>query len=239
MPGTLLLIPNLLDEKSNPEDVLPQAVFHAVASLDGVIAEDAKRARAFLKRFPKRKPFSELPIEILNEHTPEGELGALLAPLAAGGTWGLISDAGVPVIADPGYALVRLAHERGITVQPLVGPCSLVLALMMSGLPAQRFRFCGYLPRKPEERKREIALMEEDARKHGTTQLCIEAPYRNDALLQDLVATLRPETTLAVVWGITSPEQGLRVQQVKQWRKEPLPTLKQVPAVFLFSVTFR
>jgi len=239
MAGTLLLIPNLLDEESAPADVLPQAVFRAISCLDGVIAEDAKCARAFLARFSERKPFSELPIAILNEHTPERELEALLAPIAAGGMWGLISDAGVPVIADPGYALIARAHEQGITVQPLVGPCSLVLALMMSGLPAQRFRFCGYLPRKPEERKREITLMEEDARRHGATQLCIEAPYRNEALLQDLVATLRPETKLAVCWGITSPKQGVRVQQVKQWRKEPLPTLKQLPAVFLFSVGAR
>jgi len=236
MPS-LILLPNVLHEgEEDIKNVFPPIVQDKVVALQGLIAESEKEARRYLKRFtfPEGRTFREVPLRLLNEHTTPQELNDLLKPLVKGETWGLISDAGLPCLADPGANLVAIARKRGIAIEAIPGPSSLFLALMLSGLSAQRFTFHGYLEREPSKLASQIKELEKQSLKNHQTQMCIEAPYRSQNLLQALIQELAPSTVLSTCVKLTAPDQAVWTLPVKEWRKKPLPDLHKKPAVFLF-----
>jgi 16S rRNA (cytidine1402-2'-O)-methyltransferase len=250
MPGTLYLIPNTLGpDESGATDplafVIPEEVRALTARLDFFVAENAKTTRAFLKlvaiRHPLAKPLQEIRIAELNVQTDAAALPALLAPLLEGRDAGLISEAGVPAVADPGANLVRLAHAQGITVKPLVGPSSLLLAVMASGLNGQSFAFNGYLPIDAAERAKRIKELEGRSRHDRQTQLFIETPYRNAGLLDTLVNTCQGNTLLCVATDLTLPTESIRTQTVAHWKRDltagKTPDFHKKPTVFLFLAT--
>jgi len=175
----------------------------------------------------------EIAIAELNEHTDPAAVPALLAPLVEGRDLGLLSEAGLPAVADPGALLVEAAHARAIIVVPLVGPSSLMLALMASGLQGQRFRFLGYLPVEGAARRERLAQLERDSARDDETQIFIETPYRNDALLADLLATCRGGSRLAVAADLTAPAEWIRTDRIDGWKARPSPAIGKRPAVFL------
>lgn len=176
-----------------------------------------------------------MPIALFNEHSQEGDIDFLLEPIRRGERWGLISDAGLPCIADPGSKLVMRARQSGIVVQAFVGPSSLLIALMLSGLPGQRFSFLGYLSKEAEERQQQINNVEKKSKKENATQIFIETPYRNMQLLEALLSELDDETLLCVAWDLTLPTQGVVSQKVQLWKKSPLPNLAKKNAIFLIA----
>jgi len=225
MPGILYAIPTPLGGKA--ADALPAAALGTVNTLGHFVVENAKSARAFLKSAgcdPKQVQILEL-----NE---KSDLQELLRPLHEGHSVGLLSEAGCPAIADPGAALVEAAHDAGIRVVPLVGPSSIVLALMASGLEGQRFAFCGYLPRAAEERKRKIRELEARSRRERETQIFIETPYRNDALLVSLLAALSEKTSLCIATDLTLATEKIQTQSISRWR-DARPTIGKRPTLFL------
>lgn len=230
---TLLLLPNLLGEYRHAEVFLPTSVFKAMQSIDGLIAESETEGRRYLKRFETKKPAMEIPIALFNEHTPDQDIDFLFEPIVKGERWGLVSDAGLPCIADPGSKLVRRAIQRGIHVQAFVGPSSILLALMLSGLPGQKFFFHGYLDKDPGKRKNQIKHLMQQSRTEQATQLFIEAPYRNRHTLETLLQTLPENAWLSVAWDLTLPTQGVMTQSIAQWKKCTLPNLDKKPAIFL------
>lgn len=243
MPGILYLIPNTL----GPTDagalslVLPEQVQAITARLDYYVAENAKTARAFLKLVanghPLAKPLQEIQIAELNVNTPAQALTALLEPLLAGRDAGLVSEAGVPAVADPGADLVRLAHRHGITVRPLVGPSSLLLAVMASGLNGQSFAFNGYLPTDAAQRAKRIRELEQRSRLDKQTQLFIETPYRNAQMLEALVATCQPGTLICVATDLSLASESVRTDTCANWKKAlsggKAPEFHKKPTVFL------
>ena len=231
--GRLYLVPAWLSEDTPPEAVVPAAVLERVRSLDAFVVENAKSARRFLAACGHPKPLREIAMAELDEHTPAKDVPALLAPALAGRDLGLLSEAGVPAVADPGAALVAEAHARGVAVVPLVGPSSIVLALMASGLEGQRFRFVGYLPAEANARRAAIAELERASARHRETQVFIETPYRNDALLADLVQACRPGTRLAVAVELTSPRESIAMKPVSAWRAQAAEPIGKRPAIFL------
>lgn len=231
----LLLLPNLLGDSRHHELFLPSSVDKAVETLDGLIAESDQAARRFLSRFKTKKPVRETPVALFNEQTPDDHIDFLLEPIRKGERWGLISDGGIPCVADPGAKLVKRARQSGIVVQAFVGPSSIMMALMLSGLPGQRFAFHGYLDKTPEERKRQVSKLEAASKKENMTQIFIETPYRNAHALETLLATLADTTELCVAWDLTLPTQGVLSQPVGLWKKSPLPNLDKKNAIFLLS----
>jgi 16S rRNA (cytidine1402-2'-O)-methyltransferase len=227
--GTLYLIPVALGEDNAPA-VLPVATLEAVRKLRAFIAEDAKSARRFLRTAGYPHPLQETPLQILNEHTRENELDALLAPLLAGEDRGLMSEAGCPGVADPGEALVRRALDAGIRVAPLVGPCSILLALMASGMSGQHFTFHGYLPVDKRQRAQTIRALEAHA--ENATQIFIETPYRSAALFHALLEHCRQDTRVCVAADLTMRSEFVLTRTVAEWRKQP-PEIERRPAVFL------
>lgn len=246
MNGTLVLVPNTLDlgaEAVDLRDVLPLGVIRRAAGLLHWAAEDARSTRAFLKRVgaiePLAAPLQALDIRELpkprkgsRDAVPAQEWHALLAPALQGHDVGLISEAGLPAVADPGSALVAAAHAAGVPVQPLSGPSSLVLALAASGLQGQNFAFVGYLPQEPAARLVRIRELEALSRRLAQTQLLIETPYRNAALLSALLEALAPTTRLAVSCGLTLPGGWSRTEAVARWRQTPPQMPDRLPAVF-------
>ncbi len=230
--GRLFLLPAWLSEDTPPEAVVPAAVLERIRALESFVVEDAKAARAWLAACKHPRQLRELSLAELNEHTPLERVPALLAPALAGTDLGLLSEAGLPAIADPGAQLVAAAHAQGVVVVPLVGPSSILLALVASGLEGQRFRFLGYLPADAAERRKRIAEVERDSAERVETQVFIETPYRNDALLADLLGTCRGATRLAVAADLTSAREWIRMQSVEAWRGKPV-TLGKRPAIFL------
>lgn len=232
MPGRLYLLPAWLAEDSDPAAVLPAPVLERIRALDAFVVENAKSARRFLAACGHPKPMREVAMAELNEHTAESAVARLLEPALAGRDLGLLSEAGVPAVADPGAALIALAHARGVPVVPCVGPSSILLALMASGLQGQRFRFAGYLPADSAARKAAITELERRSTRDGETQVFIETPYRNDSLLADLLASCRPSTRLCVAADLTGPQESIRSESIERWRARPAPLGKQ-PAIFL------
>lgn len=232
---TLFLLPNLLSETASVSLSLPPGIALIVEELDGLIAESAKDGRAFLKRLLKTRKVIDVPLVLLNEHTQEKELEALLKPMLIGEKWGVVSDAGLPCIADPGARLVAYARRAGVVIQALPGPCSFMLALMLSGLSAQRFTFHGYLPRHTEQLVASLHLIQQRARHENETQVFIEAPYRNQRLLQTLVQQLEPDMTLCVACDLTSIQEEVLTMTVKEWRTKTTPLIDNRPTVFLFA----
>ena len=231
MPGTLYLIPTPLGD-TTLEHVLPEETRRITAGLNTFIVEHPKTARAFLKQVGTALPIQQLTLLELNEHTRTNELDALLAPLLVGQDVGLVSEAGRPAVADPGADLVRLAHLRGIRVKPLVGPSSILLALMGSGLVGQRFAFHGYLPAKPEERAKALRELERNADKEDAAQAFIETPYRNRAMLDTILAICRDDTLLTLGCDLTLDTEILVTKQVSEWRATATDIEKR-PCVFL------
>lgn len=231
----LLLLPNLLAEHRHHELFLPSSVDKAVKSLDGLIAESEQGGRRFLSHFDTEKPTHLVPIALLNEHTPDGDIDFLLEPVVAGQRWGLVSDAGLPCIADPGNKLVRRARQLGLPIQAFVGPSSMMLALMLSGLPGQRFTFRGYLPKDPQGRQAELRKLEQASAASQSTQIFMEAPYRNSFTLGDAVSILKENSWLCVAWDLTLPTQGVVSQSVAQWKRTTAPNLEKKPAVYLVA----
>lgn len=233
-PGRLLLVPAWLSEDTSPEAAVPAAVLRRIRALDDFVVENAKSARRYLAACGHPKPMRELSMRELNEHTAAAEIPALLEPALAGRDLGLLSEAGIPAIADPGAALVAAAHERGIRVMPMVGPSSIVLALEASGLEGQRFRFVGYLPAESAARRAAIVELERRSADGAETQVFIETPYRNDALLADLLHACRPATRLAVAADLTGPGESIRMARIAGWRAQAEPIGKR-PAIFLLQ----
>lgn len=234
--SALILLPNTLHEEEHIDRVFPPLVAEKVLALDGLIAESEKEARRYLKRFvfPEGRSFRDIPIRLLNEHTTKEGLKELIQPLLNGETWGVISDAGLPCLADPGANLVALARKHGLSIEAVTGPSSLFLALMLSGLSAQKFAFHGYLMREASPLRLQIKELEKQSLECMQTQLCIEAPYRSTQLLQALVQELSAETMLSVCVNLTSPEEKVWTLPVREWKKKTLPDLHKQPAIFLF-----
>ena len=245
MPGILYLIPNTLGPTDPAPDalshILPEHVQAQTARLDYFVAENAKTARGFLKlvalRHPLARPLQEIEIAELNVNTPAQALPGLLAPLLAGRDAGLVSEAGVPAVADPGADLVRLAHQHGITVKPLVGPSSLLLAVMASGLNGQSFAFHGYLPTDAAQRSKRIKDLELRSRAEKQTQLLIETPYRNGAMLEALVAACQAATLICVATDLSLPSETIRTLSGAKWKAllaaGKAPDFHKKPTVFL------
>jgi 16S rRNA (cytidine1402-2'-O)-methyltransferase len=246
-PGMLVLVPNTLDfglEPADLQEVIPLGVLRRAAGLKYWAAENAKTARAFLKRVdavaPLAQPLQQVQITELPRPRKGGgevdvrELDALLAPALQGEDVGLVCEAGLPAIADPGALLVAAAHRLGIPVLPLAGPSSLLMALAASGLNGQSFAFVGYLPVDAAERAARVKELESLSRRYGQTQLAIETPYRNQALLDALLASLAPTTKLSVSCGLTVPNAWTRTDPVSRWKASPAAMPAKVPAVFAF-----
>lgn len=230
--GRLFLIPVPLGAVS-PESALSAPVLAQIRPLRHFVVEQAKTARAFLKAVGTDHPLQSLILCELNEHTRPQALAEMLAPLRAGEDMGLLSEAGCPAIADPGADLVACAQAENIPVVPLIGPSSLLLALMGSGLNGQRFAFHGYLPQKEVDRQKALRELEIESRKRRQTQLFIETPYRNRAMFDTLLATCQGNTRLCVATDLTLPGESIRTRSIQQWKKSPSPDVDRRPTVFL------
>ena len=242
--STLHLIPVPLSElaDANPAESLTPDLLSLTRELRHFVVENAKSARAFLKTVGMPVPIAELSI---NELPGRGKMGkseakssdwdALLSPIADGHPIGVLSEAGCPAVADPGSDLVHRAHQRNIPVLPHIGPSSLLLALMGSGLGGQRFAFHGYLPQDETGRKQALSKLEDESRRFGQTQIVIETPYRNRAFFESLVNGLKPETQICVAADLTMPTQLITTKSVQAWKKSGAPNLDKRPAVFLFK----
>jgi 16S rRNA (cytidine1402-2'-O)-methyltransferase len=245
--GKLFLVPAPLDfacsTQASLSDALPEGTLRQAAQITHWICENAKSARAYLKRIDAIHPLAtslqllniqELPREVHKKGDHHGGFDAkhLLAAALQGHDVGLLSEAGMPAVADPGSSVARAAHDLGISVVPLVGPVSLLLALAASGLNGQNFAFVGYLPQDAGERAERIRSLENIALRTGQTQLFIETPYRNAALLQGLLTTLQPNARLSVSWGLTLASGQTRSADVKTWKRAPAGPDNSTPAVF-------
>ncbi len=227
MTGTLYAIPTPLG--GDPVAALPAPALETVRGVRHFVAENAKSARGFLAAVRMPCATRELAIVELDGRTPAG---VLLAPCRAGRALGLLSEAGCPAIADPGAQLVEAAHRENLRVVPLVGPSAIVLALMASGLEGQRFAFCGYLPREPDARVLRIRELEGRSRRERETQIFIETPYRNDALLGALLSTCAPATLLCIATDLTLASESVATRPIADWRRAR-PTIGRRPTVFL------
>jgi len=250
-PGALVLVPNALDFGAptalDLQAALPLAVMQRSARLEHWLVEDAKSARAFLKRVaaiaPLARPLQELDIRELPRagqanqphQVAAAQLDNLLAPAVGGAEMGLLSEAGLPAVADPGAAVVSAAHRLGLRVEALPGPSALMLALAASGLNGQNFAFVGYLPIKDDARAARIRELDAHSRRSGQTQIAIETPYRNTALLRALIEHLSPTTRLNVGCALTWPEGWSRTQTAQEWRRASLSIDNRLPAVFLWQ----
>lgn len=229
----LYLLPNVLFDGELATDQLPPSVGVAVSQLTGLIAESEKEGRRFLRRFsfPAPKTFREIPIHLLNEHTASSGKKELLAEIKKGGVWGLVSDCGMPCLADPGADLVLMARQHAIPIQTFAGPSSILFALVLSGLGGQHFTFHGYLPREEALLAQELKRME----MLPSTHLFIETPYRNLKLFHKLLSTLNPKTWLCVACDLSSPTQYVETDTMGGWKKKDPPEIDKRPTVFVIK----
>jgi 16S rRNA (cytidine1402-2'-O)-methyltransferase len=233
MEGTLYLLPTTLGE-SDLHHVLPDFNFSMMNQLTHFIVEDIRSARRFLKKVNPAINIDTLTFLTLNEQTTDMELPALLQPLKDGHDVGVLSEAGCPAVADPGAAIVQLAQAAGIRVVPLVGPSSLLMALMASGFNGQNFAFVGYLPIASSERAKALKLLEKKAITENQTQIFIETPYRNHKLMEEMIETLLPTTNLCVAVDISLPSEWIRTHNIATWKKQ-IPDIQKKPTVFLIN----
>lgn len=233
MAGTLYLIPVTLGD-SPVRHVIPAYVLELLDRLDHFIVEDLRSARRYLKKAGVARAIDDLTFYLLNEHTDEKATEELLAVLTRGHDAGLLSEAGVPAVADPGSGLVALAHRHGLRVVPLAGPSSILMALMASGMNGQSFRFHGYLPVKKNLLQASLRKIEKTALETGETQIFMETPYRNKGLLEDILATCRDHTLLCIAVDISLEAETIKTKTVREW-KDQLPDIHKRPAVFLLS----
>lgn len=229
--GQLFLIPSTLGSDQALPFLAP-SVIEELVQLDHFIVENVRSARRFLKKCGYSKNFDDVIFFELNNRTKDTEYGAMIQPLKAGLDMGLISEAGVPAVADPGSEIVLLAHQNQIRIRPLVGPSSILLALMASGLNGQGFTFNGYLPRKENDRIKALKQLEFLSKKTGFTQIFMDTPYRNIALLENIVENLSPYTKLCIAVNLTMPDEKIITQEVEKWRKSNI-SLDKKPAMFL------
>ncbi|MFL9844789.1 SAM-dependent methyltransferase [Flavobacterium rhizosphaerae] len=230
--GKLYLLPVPLGPDANPKNVLPETVARSIEFIDHYIVENEKTARRFIKAILPAKKQPELNLSVLNKHTEPSEHNGFLQPCIEGKNVGLMSEAGCPGVADPGAAIVKLAHEKGIQVVPLVGPSSILLALMASGMNGQSFAFNGYLPIDKSEKKSSLKFYEKLSEEKSQSQLFIETPYRNNKLIDDLLQILHPATHLCLAADITLDTEFIKTKTVAQWKKEK-PDLHNRPCIFI------
>lgn len=231
LKGKLYLIPTTLGEM-NPDDVLPQSVKRAIDFIDTYIVENEKTARKFIKSVNPEKVQASLKLFALNKHTDVSEHNAMIAPCLNGINVGLMSEAGCPGVADPGAVIVKLAHEKGIQVIPLVGPSSILLAMMGSGMNGQSFAFNGYLPIDKGEKKSALKNFEKLSHDKNQSQIFIETPYRNNKLLEDVLQALQPNTHLCIAADITLPSEYIKTLRVADWKKIKVD-LHNRPTIFI------
>ncbi|AIG30002.1 SAM-dependent methyltransferase [Flavobacterium psychrophilum] len=234
--GKLYLIPTTLGEM-NADDVLPQTIKRVIDFIDYYIVENEKTARKSIKMVHADKKQSELKLFLLNKHTDSKEHLDFIKPLLEGHNVGLMSEAGCPGVADPGAVIVKIAHEKGIQVVPLVGPSSILLALMASGMNGQSFTFNGYLPIDKSEKKQAIKGLEKLSFDKNQSQLFIETPYRNNKLLEDILQTLQPNTLLCIACDITLPTEYIKTMNVNLWKKQKVD-LHNRPCIFIIHKTY-
>lgn len=232
MKGQLYLIPNTLGDSPISRN-LPTEVSEIIDTLTYFIVEDVRTARRFLKKVNKAIDIDRLTFFVLDKHTNPNDVPSFLKPIENGHHIGLLSEAGVPAVADPGADIVKLAHEKKIRVIPMVGPSSILLSVMASGLNGQSFAFNGYLPVKKGEAVKALKQLEERSIREKQTQLFIEAPYRNQKMLQDILFACRPQTRLCVACDITLESEYIVTKTVGQWKSGKLPDLHKRPAIFL------
>lgn len=231
--GRLYLIPSPLGD-NDPAEVIPSPVLESLKDFKVFVVEEVRTARRYLSKAGLKGKIGELTFHELNEHTNPAVIEGYLALFDGGNDVALISEAGLPAVADPGAQLVALAHRNGIEVVPAVGPSSLMLALMSSGLNGQSFAFCGYIPAKTDERRSKLRTLEKVSGQLHQTQILIETPYRNDSLFNDILSVCAPSTKVCVAANITMPDAYIRTMKVSQWKKEGLVIGKR-PCVFLIS----
>ena len=229
--GKLYLIPSPLGD-NDPQEVIPQPVLESLQRFRTFVVEEVRTARRYLSRAGLKGKIGELEFHELNEHTDAAVIEGYLTLFDDGNDVALISEAGLPAVADPGAQLVALAHSHGIEVVPAVGPSSLMLALMASGLNGQSFAFCGYIPAKTDERRSRLRTLEKVSAQLRQTQILIETPYRNDSLFADILSVCSPNTKVCVAANITMPDACIKTRKVAQWKKEGLVIGKR-PCVFL------
>jgi 16S rRNA (cytidine1402-2'-O)-methyltransferase len=232
--GILYLIPTTLGDTAETADVLPVKVNAVINTIDEYIVENEKSARHYLKKMGIKKPLPEIILHPLNQHTESQEIASYLNSIHLGKNIGVISEAGCPGVADPGADVVKLAHEKNITVVPLVGPSSILLSLMASGFNGQNFAFNGYLPKERSERIKKIKELERLATVRNQTQLFIETPYRNTHLLEDIVANCEKQTKLCIACDVTLPSEFIKTKSISEWKKE-LPDINKRPTIFLLN----
>jgi 16S rRNA (cytidine1402-2'-O)-methyltransferase len=232
--GRLYIIPSQLGVVP-PAAVLPQHTIDVARGLAHFVVETPKLARAFLKALGLERPLQSLALAELSEHTPADRVAELLAPALRGEDVGLISDAGCPVVADPGATLVAAAHRAGVTVVPLVGPSAVLLALMAAGMNGQAFAFHGYLPAKPTPREVALRALDQAVARSGATQIFIETPYRNEALLGAVLSECRPTLRFCVAVDLTLATEQVVSRSIAAWRSAPRPALSGRPSIFLLG----
>lgn len=235
---SLYLVPSPLGEDADPAEVIPAPVLEKLKSIKIFVVEEERTVRRYLSRAGLRGSIETLEFHTLNEHTEAREVESYI-DLFSRGDVALISEAGLPAVADPGAQLVALCHRKGIRVVPFVGPSSLMLALMGSGLNGQGFEFCGYLPAKTTERRPRLSSIEKAVSSTGRSHIFIETPYRNDSMLSDIISVCKGETLLCVASDITLPSEFIRTQTVSQWRKDVAESgfsIGKRPCVFILGV---
>lgn len=229
--GKLYLIPSPLGE-NDPAEVIPGPVLKSLEGFRTFVVEEVRTARRYLSKAGLRGKIGDLEFHELNEHTDEATIEGYIRLFDGGNDVALISEAGLPAVADPGAQLVALAHRHGIEVVPCVGPSSLMMALMASGLNGQSFAFCGYIPAKTDERRNRLKTLEKVSAQLRQTQILIETPYRNDSLFADILSVCGATTRVCVACNITMPDAYIKTMKVAQWKKEGLVIGKR-PCVFL------
>ncbi|MBQ5595378.1 MAG: SAM-dependent methyltransferase [Alistipes sp.] len=235
--GVIYMIPCPISDERGVWDVLPKANLDVMNSLDYFIVENTRSARRFLSKAGVERRIEELEFVELNEHTTSAaEIEKMLKPVLAGRSAGVISEAGVPGVADPGADIVALAHRKGVRVVPLVGPSSILMSVMASGLNGQSFAFVGYIPVKEGERAKRIKELERRAKEENQAQLFIEAPYRNVKLFEALVKSLAPKLRLTIAADITSPAEYIKTLTVEEWRKQGVPDIAKRPTIFILGI---
>ena len=234
MPAALYLIPVTLGETPVGQ-VLPSYNREVIMGIRHFIVENIRTARRFLRQTDREFPIDDSTFFEMGKHADERLFSQYLQPLREGKPVGVISEAGCPAVADPGADIVGIAQREGLRVVPLVGPNSMIMAVMSSGLGGQSFAFNGYLPVDSSDRAKKLKMLESRAWTEGQTQLFIETPYRNHKMFQSLLAALRPQTRLCIAAGITTPDEYIRTLRISEWRGKELPDLSKVPAIFLIN----
>lgn len=237
MKGTIYMIPCPIADHESVWEVLPKSNLEVMNSLDYFVVENIRSARRFLSKAGIERKIDELEFVELNEHTTSAaDIERMLRPVLNGRSAGVISEAGVPGVADPGADIVALAHRHGVRIVPLVGPSSILMVMMASGQNGQSFAFNGYLPIKEPDRSRTIRNYERRAQQERQAQIFIEAPYRNIKLFETLVSTLSPKMRLTVACDITSKEEIILTRSIEEWKKSGVPNIEKRPTIFVLGI---